>query len=214
MKNDIVQLPYKYDVGKLKESLDWLLSVADINRIDQLCLTHAPKHKKHPDDYYYQGSGSLSYEYYATVDGVRRRVRDEPLTDLDFTDFIDKAKHTYFYTIYKQLCKDFKVGRMRIMLLDVNKCLSWHKDPQKRIHIPVVTNPGCKMIIEDNIYHMDAGSCYIANTMKKHTALNAGMERRYHILITLNDDLNDQVWKERNTKIWETDEFKYVTDFD
>jgi hypothetical protein len=39
--NDVHKLDFKFDVKKLNESLDWILEQADIDRVNQLCLTHA-----------------------------------------------------------------------------------------------------------------------------------------------------------------------------
>ena len=57
------QLYYKFDIVELKHSLHWVLDDADINRVDSLCLTHAPTKQEHQDDYYYQGAVSLYYEF-------------------------------------------------------------------------------------------------------------------------------------------------------
>ena len=50
--------------------------------------------------------------------------------------------------------------------------MSWHRDPEPRLHIPIITNPGCKMVIEDIAKHMPAdGSVIITNNTKYHNFL-------------------------------------------
>ena len=34
--------------------------------------------------------------------------------------------------------------------------LSWHRDPEPRLHIPIVTNFGARMCIDNVIHHMPA----------------------------------------------------------
>ena len=76
--NDVHKLDFKFDVHKLNQSLDWVLKQADINRVNQLCLTHAPSAATHPDGKWYQGAGSLFYQYKAVGDGIER-IKREPM---------------------------------------------------------------------------------------------------------------------------------------
>ena len=40
--------------------------------------------------------------------------------------------------------------------------LSWHRDPEPRLHIPLITNPGCLMVIDNVAKHMPAdGSVWV-----------------------------------------------------
>ena len=181
---NVQKLNFQFDVDKLKKSLDWLLEHADINRVNQLCLTHAPFAKPHPDDYYYQGAGSLAYEYYATTQGVARRQVPPPgLVEQDFFEFIDKAKDTYFYKVFKELNTQYTIGRMRVVKIHALHCLTLHKDPTKRIHIPIISNSGNKLVVDDKVYFLPAdGSAYMVDTTKPHTAFNAGLDHRYNLL--------------------------------
>ena len=42
---------------------------------------------------------------------------------------------TYFKEVYDQLSKKFKLGRVRILLKEPRSTLSWHRDPERRLHI-------------------------------------------------------------------------------
>ena len=188
--DNVQKLNFHFDVGKLKQSLDWVLENADINRVNQLCLTYAPHIKPHPDGYYYQGAGSLLYEYYATTNGVKRKMRDPKLRETDFFEFIDEVKHTYFYDVFKELNTQFEIGRMQIVMVHACHCLTWHRDPSKRIHVPIVTNSGNRIVVGDKVYFLPAdGSAYLVDTTQHHSAFNGGIEHRYNLLCTILDDL-------------------------
>ena len=80
----------------------------------------------------------------------------------------------------------FEIGRLRILKLGSRRSLSFHKDPEPRIHIPIITNPGALMVVEDFASHMKAdGSAYFMNTTKYHTALNGGNNDRIHLVATI-----------------------------
>lgn len=77
-----------------------------------------------------------------------------------------------------------KYGMLRTRLMQSNPktCLTMHEDLTKRIHIPLITNPDCVMIIEDRVYYLEPGKVYLTNTTLRHTALNASDRSRVHIV--------------------------------
>ena len=79
--------------------------------------------------------------------------------------------------------KHFKLGRVRILLKEPRSTLSWHRDPEPRLHIPIITNKGCRMVIEDVCKHMPAdGSATITNNTKYHNFFNGGEQDRIHLV--------------------------------
>jgi len=65
-------------------------------------------------------------------------------------------------------------------------CLSWHRDPEKRLHIPIITNVGNRMIIDDISFHMPAdGAAYITDNTKYHNFFNGSECERVHLVSTL-----------------------------
>jgi hypothetical protein len=44
------------------------------------------------------------------------------------------------------------------------------------------------MIIEDEVKHLPANTWWLTNTLVKHTALNASMEDRIHLVASLIDE--------------------------
>ena len=73
--------------------------------------------------------------------------------------------------------------RSRLMTMGKTSCYSYHKDPTKRIHIPLITNDKCFFVIDDIVHRYPAdGNYYIADTTKLHTFVNASWEDRVHIV--------------------------------
>jgi len=118
------------------------------------------------------------------VESVRAKKVDESA----YTEFVKDLEETYFKEVYDILSKKFKLGRVRILLKEPRSTLSWHRDPEPRLHIPIITNPGCIMVIENVAKHLPAdGSAYITNNLKYHNAFNGGEENRVHLVACLTD---------------------------
>ena len=78
---------------------------------------------------------------------------------------------------------EHELVRTRLMRMKPKTCLYWHNDSTKRLHIPVVTNPHCFLIVDGEQMHIPAtGDAYIIDTTKMHTALNASKQDRIHIV--------------------------------
>ncbi len=74
------------------------------------------------------------------------------------------------------------------LLKEPRSTLSWHRDPEPRLHIPIVTNPGCLMVIDKTAHHMPAdGSVWVTNNLKYHNAFNGGEENRVHLVACVLD---------------------------
>jgi len=58
--------------------------------------------------------------------------------------------------------------------------------PTPRIHVPIITNEGCKMVIEDEAFHMPAnGSAYVTDNTKYHNFFNGSEIDRVHLVATM-----------------------------
>ena len=114
--------------------------------------------------------------------------RDKPINESLYTEFIKEFAHTYFKEVYDKLSSTFKLGRVRILLKEPRTTLSWHRDPEPRLHIPIITNQGCLQVIENVAKHLPAdGSAWITNNTKYHNAFNGGEENRVHLVACLTD---------------------------
>ena len=115
-------------------------------------------------------------------------VRDVKINEHDYTEFLKEFEHTYFKEVFDTLSKKYKLGRVRLLLKEPRSTLSWHRDPEPRLHIPIYTNPGCLMVIDEKAKHMPAdGSVWITNNTKYHNAFNGGEENRVHLVACVLD---------------------------
>ena len=109
--------------------------------------------------------------------------RDIGIDESSYSEFIEDYNNTYFKEVYDILSSRYKLGRVRILLKQPRSTLSWHRDPEPRLHIPIITNPGSIMVIDNIAKHMPAdGSVWITNNTKYHNAFNGGEENRIHLV--------------------------------
>ena len=115
-------------------------------------------------------------------------LRDETIDEAAYSEFIDDYKNTYFQEVFNVLSSKYKLGRIRILLKQPRSTLSWHRDPEPRLHIPIITNLGCHMVIDNVAKHLPAdGSVWITNNTKYHNAFNGGEENRIHLVACVLD---------------------------
>ena len=74
-------------------------------------------------------------------------------------------------------------GRVRLLLLEPHACYTFHKDPDMcRLHIPLITNNNALFFVNGKMWHMEVGYAYLMQVSNLHTALNAGLANRIHIV--------------------------------
>ena len=114
--------------------------------------------------------------------------RDELIDEEKYSEFVKLFEDTYFKEIYDTLISRYKLGRIRLLWKLPRTTLSWHRDPEPRLHIPIITNPGAHMVIEEVNHHLPAdGSVWITNNTRYHNAFNGGEEDRVHLVATVLD---------------------------
>ena len=140
-----------------------------------------------PDDENSITGGNIRGLYWTMPDTDNHEVeRLERVNEEAYTEICPEFKGTYIETIYETLQKTFKIGRVRFLMKPPRTCLSWHRDPEKRLHIPIITNKGCIMVIENEAFHMPAnGSAYITDNTKYHNFFNGSEIDRVHLVATL-----------------------------
>ena len=177
----------KFDVKKLQEGLKQVLKIKkydDANGIKNfaaICLNQIPGEPESTKGTHARGV------YWTKPDHSGKETpRDKMLDETLYTEFVKDFEHTYFKEVYEALSSKFKLGRVRILLKEPRSTLSWHRDPEPRLHVPIITNPGCIMVIENVAKHLPAdGSVYITNNLKYHNAFNGGEENRVHLVACL-----------------------------
>ena len=177
----------KFDINKLQESLKQVLKIRNydnangIKNFAAICLNQIPGKPESTEGNYARGV------YWTKPNQSGNEVaRDKNLDESLYTEFVKDFEHTYFKEVYEKLRSIFMLGRVRILLKEPRTTLSWHRDPEPRLHIPIITNPGCIMVIENVAKHLPAdGSVYITNNIKYHNAFNGGEESRVHLVACL-----------------------------
>jgi len=179
----------KFDISKLKIALNEVLSkksyddAAGTKYIAGISLNQIPG-----DSNSTKGENVKGIYWTKPDSSGKESMRAKKINEHAYTEFIKDLENTYFKEVYDTLSKKFKLGRVRILLKEPRSTLSWHRDPEPRLHIPIITNPGCMMVIENVAKHLPAdGSVYITNNIKYHNAFNGGEQNRVHLVACLPD---------------------------
>ena len=182
----IQKLSLSFDAAELRRALEQCLERSDYmgdmqeEGFSVLPLTRRPGVETVTEN-------DLSGRYWLRAD---ERYVEEPREDFvdesAFSEFNPLFADTYFKRVHEELTKRFPIGRMRVLSKGIFTCNSWHRDPEPRIHIPIVTNPGSLFIVNHHVTHLPAdGSVYFTDTRGYHTALNGGDRRRVHIVAAI-----------------------------
>ena len=182
--NDFLKLDIKFDVEKLQAAYKEVIKIknfespGEITNFGAISLTQIPGD---PDSI--KGHKARGV-FWTKPDSTGKEVtRDVSVDEEKYSEFIDDYKDTYFKDVYEALSKKYKLGRVRILLKQPRSTLSWHRDPEPRLHIPIITNPGCIMVIDNVAKHMPAdGHAWITNNTKYHNFFNGGEKDRIHIV--------------------------------
>ena len=181
---DFYKVPeLKFDISKLRNNLDLILKNKKFNSPG---VTHfgAISLNQIPNDESSIKGNNIRGKYWTIADETGKEVsRDIDIEESKYTQLVPEFNNTYFSEVYKVLSKRFKLGRVRLLLKEPRSTLSWHKDPECRLHIPIVTNAGCSMVIENVAKHLPAdGSVWITNNTKYHNFFNGGEQARVHLV--------------------------------
>jgi len=112
-------------------------------------------------------------------------IRDVILKEEDFSEVCDYLKGTYTEEVVNLLSSEYGIVRGRYMMMNWKSCLTYHHDDTPRIHLPLITNDGCFMIIDGKTEKLHESVTYHVDTTKDHTALNAGKHLRFHMVFCL-----------------------------
>jgi len=187
--NNFQKQKIKFDIKKLKEAYTQILKIKDfqgvkgVTNFGAISLTQIPGD---PDST--KGNKARGIFWTKPNQSGKEVVRDQIVDEKAYSEFISDYKETYFKEVVETLKKNYKIGRVRILLKKPRSTLSWHRDPEPRLHIPIITNPGSIMVIENVAKHMPAdGSVWITNNTKYHNAFNGGEENRIHLVACVLD---------------------------
>ena len=187
--NDFQKQELKFDINKLKIACEEVLKIKGFDT--SLGIPHfagIPLNQIPGEPESIKGH-NIRGVFWTKPNSTGEEVqRDKMIDESKYTEFVEEFKKTYFIDVYEELSKHYKLGRVRLLLKEPRSTLSWHRDPEPRLHIPIVTNPGCLMVIDNIAKHMQAdGSVWITNNTKYHNAFNGGEENRIHLVACVLD---------------------------
>ena len=179
-----------FDVAELNKAVDELVKIRPFQNTppkdgllysNAICLNYD---EKELDEWF---GGNVRGKYWTKPDSSFEEMEREPYVDESrYTLFNEKLNDTYFKYVYDKINEFFEIGRCRVIKMPQRTTLSWHRDPEKRLHIAIKTNHGARMFIEHTGYHIPAdGNIYVTDNTKYHTAINGGEEDRIHLVATV-----------------------------
>ena len=190
--DDFQKQGIKFDIAKLQESYKEIIKTkkfenAGVTNFGAISLTQIPG-----DPESIKGSNARGVYWTKPDQTGKEAIRDIIIKEEEYSEFVKEYENTYFKEVYDKLSSKYKLGRVRILLKQPRSTLSWHRDPEPRLHIPIITNPGCIMVIDNVASHMPAdGSVWITNNTKYHNAFNGGEKNRIHLVAcVLNQKFN------------------------
>ena len=187
--NDFHIQDLKFDIEKLQNACDEVLNMKGFDT--SLGIPHfaAISLNQIPGDPDSIKGNKIRGVYWTKPDSSGKEVsRDVAIEEEKYTEFVKDFEHTYFKEVYDVLSKKYKLGRTRLLLKEPRSTLSWHRDPEPRLHIPIYTNPGAIMVVDKVAQHMPAdGSVWITNNTKYHNFFNGGEENRVHLVACVLD---------------------------
>ena len=187
--NDFQKQKIKFDIVRLQEAYRQIIKTkkfedgGGISHFGAICLTRKPG-----DPESVKGSKARGIYWTKPNKSGVEVSRDIKIDESEYSEFIPDYENTYFKEVFDIISTKYKLGRIRILLKEPRSTLSWHRDPEPRLHIPIITNPGCLMVIDNVAKHMPAdGSVWITNNTKYHNAFNGGEENRVHLVACVLD---------------------------
>tara|TARA_B100000767_G_scaffold247140_1_gene247237 strand:+ start:120 stop:713 length:594 start_codon:yes stop_codon:yes gene_type:complete len=188
--SDFYQVPnLNFDITRLRNDLNKVLKK---KKFESPGITHfgaIPLNQVPGDENSIKGN-NIRGVYWTKPDESGKEVsRDIAIDESKYTEVVPEFQKTYFKEVFDVLSKKFKIGRVRILLKQPRSTLSWHRDPEPRLHIPIITNLGCSMVIENVAKHLPAdGKVTITNNTKYHNFFNGGEQDRIHLVACMLED--------------------------
>jgi len=188
MQNHHTEIPLSIDIDRLgkcyfdfRSKLGFRTDDKSLRDFNAICVNRIP------DDENSITGGNVRGLYWTKPDTTNHEEqRLEPVKESLYTELCPEFKDTYVEEVYNLITSKFKLGRVRFLMKPPRSCLSWHRDPEMRLHIPIITNEGCRMIIEDTSFHMPSnGNGYITDNTKYHNFFNGSEFDRVHLVATV-----------------------------
>mgnify|MGYP001484750314 FL=1 len=109
--------------------------------------------------------------------GLLQKIHDDGRLETDLT-------HKIFDIPYvNSIIEEHQLYRTKFFKMKPKTCYSYHRDQTKRLHVPIITNDKCFLVVDDEVVRTpEEGTSYVIDTTKIHTAVNASFEERIHLI--------------------------------
>ncbi|MCB0379441.1 MAG: hypothetical protein KDD33_13185 [Bdellovibrionales bacterium] len=169
MNRPIEKLNYNFELPLIQKEVEEILNQVPLDSDQQVMLSCRPNSSA-PNT---EGKGSI-YD---------KQNKKYIFQQSEFTEFNPNFRGGYLEKLWKEF--PFSIGRFRIAVLPRHRCYSLHMDREPRFHIAVFTHERSFILFEKDPqwYHIPAdGFLYKMETCYFHTAMNAGFDKRVHLL--------------------------------
>ena len=194
MENYHTEVPLSIDIDRLgkcyldfRSKLGFRTDDKTLRDFNAICINRIPG-----DENSITG-GNVRGLYWTKPDTTNVEEQRLPyIEEHRYTEICPEFEGTYVEEVYNLITSKFKLGRVRFLMKPPRSCLSWHRDPEKRLHIPIITNEGCRMVIDNVSFHMPSnGSAYIVDNTKYHNFFNGSEIDRVHLVATILEKGNE-----------------------
>ena len=188
MQNFHKEIPLSIDIDRLgkcyfdfRSKLGFRTDDKSLRDFNAICVNRIP------DDENSILGGNIRGLYWTKPDTTNvEEQRLDPVQEHLYTELCPEFEDTYVEEVYNLITSKFKLGRVRFLMKPPRSCLSWHRDPEMRLHIPIITNEACRMVIEDTSFHMPSnGNGYITDNTRYHNFFNGSEFDRVHLVATI-----------------------------
>ena len=194
MENYHTEVPLSIDIDRLgkcyldfRSQLGFRTDDKTLRDFNAICINRIPGDEKSIT------GGNVRGLYWTKPDTTNVEEQRLPyIEEHRYTEICPEFKDTYVEEVYNLITSKFKLGRVRFLMKPPRSCLSWHRDPEMRLHIPIITNEGCRMVIDNVSFHMPSnGSAYIVDNTKYHNFFNGSEIDRVHLVATILEKGNE-----------------------
>ena len=199
MENYHTEVPLSIDIDRLgkcyldfRSKLGFRTDDKTLRDFNAICINRIPG-----DENSITG-GNVRGLYWTKPDTTNVEEQRLPyIEEHKYTEICPEFKDTYVEEVYNLITSKFKLGRVRFLMKPPRSCLSWHRDPEMRLHIPIITNEGCRMVIDNVSFHMPSnGSAYLTDNTKYHNFFNGSEIDRVHLVATVLKNDVDVTWRD------------------
>lgn len=199
MENYHTEVPLSIDIDRLgkcyldfRSKLGFRTDDKTLRDFNAICINRIPG-----DENSITG-GNVRGLYWTKPDTTNVEEQRLPyIEEHKYTEICPEFKDTYVEEVYNLISSKFKIGRVRFLMKPPRSCLSWHRDPEMRLHIPIITNEGCRMVIDNVSFHMPSnGSAYLTDNTKYHNFFNGSEIDRVHLVATVLKNDVDVTWRD------------------